>query len=311
MNTCPICSFKLGDNFKKIKYPGIGGQENNSLNFREIIFCSQCKTGIASPDISDDVIKNYYEKGKYWKQINPKKAFKNAIVPYTLAKTRWGNIESLLLQFKNFKNIAVLDIGAGHGFIGMLANESKQIKLERYTCVEPDFQMRQCLNSYWIGRSDGHKLEMKKTLDEVSGKYDVVVLSHVLEHLRDPLSMLQSALALMAYGGILLLEVPNQDYLFKEDIFPHILFYNQDSLQCLINRTQLLETVSISGYGKDMDKSPLSKNTSLSQRVEGKVFRILHVIFPRILLAIFYSGYFGINRKNSNGTWIRALCRKK
>ncbi len=311
MNACPVCSSKLNNNIKKIKYPSIGGHGSNSLNFREIVFCNRCKTGIAFPCISDDVIKDYYEKGKYWKQINIGKVSKNAIVPYALARARWVNIESLLSQFKNCKNIAILDIGAGYGFIGMFANESKKIDIKRYTCIEPDLQMWQCINSYWQSRHNGNKMEIKKTLCEVSGKYDVVVLSHVLEHLNDPLSMLQSALSFMKSGSILLLEVPNQDYLFKDYTLPHILFYNQNSLQCLIDKTKLLETVSISGYGKNMTISPLNRNISIRQRAVGKVLGVLHGIFPRKLLAILYSEYFGINRKNSNGTWIRALCRKK
>lgn len=311
MNNCPVCSCKLDNIANRTAYPGFVDKSENILGFSEIIFCKDCKVGIAFPDVSDDALRDYYEKGGYWPNVAPLKALKKAIVPYALAKARWENIESLLVQAEKFKDIAILDIGAGHGFIGMLANESKKIKLNRYTCVEPDVQMRQCVNSYWFGRPDEHRLDIKKALDEVNGAYDVVVLSHVIEHLKDPLSMLKSSLALMTQGGVLLLEVPNQDYLFKNDVFPHLLFYNQDSLQRLINRTQLLETVSISCYGTDMEKSPLNRNKSLIQKVIGKGLGVLHGLLPRNILASFCLCYFGINRKSSNGTWIRALCRKK
>jgi len=311
MNICPVCSYKLNDVTKKTSYPGIVTQDKKVLGFSEILFCSNCKLGIASPDIPEDALRNYYEKGGYWKQSNPGRAFRNAVVPYALAKSRWEDIENLLIKSKNCKDISILDIGAGHGFIGVIANESSNISLKKYTYVEPDLRMRQCLDNYWLRRHDKYKLEMKKALNEVVGQYNVIILSHVLEHIKDPLSMLESVTLFTISNSILLLDVPNQDYIFKENVFPHILFFNQESLKHLINKAKSIDTVFISGYGKDMDKSPLNKKISLLKIITCKIIWVLHHILPHKLLVKLYTAHLGIDHKNSNGTWIRALCRRR
>jgi tRNA1(Val) A37 N6-methylase TrmN6 len=36
------------------------------------------------------------------------------------------------------KEISILDIGAGHGFFGMVAARSNNLRLSKYICVEKD-----------------------------------------------------------------------------------------------------------------------------------------------------------------------------
>ncbi len=311
MNICPVSSYKLDDFAKKTSYPGIVTLEKKDLGFRDILFCSNCKLGITLPEIPEDVLRDYYEKGEYWKQASPRRLFRNAVVPYALAKSRWEDVETVLIKSKDSKDISILDIGAGHGFIGIIANESNNISLKKYTYVEPDLQMRKCLNSYWYRKFDKYKLEPKKSLNEVVGQYNVIILSHILEHIKDPLAMLKSVIPFLKFDGILLLDVPNQDYIFKKNVFPHILFFNQESLKFLINKAGSLDTIFISGYGKNMDRSPLSKKKSLLKIITGKIISVLHYMLFHKLLVRLYTAYFGVNQKNSNGTWIRALCRRK
>ena len=65
----------------------------------------------------------------------------------------------------------------------------------------------------------GLGLDIKKTSFEQAelpaGRYDVVLMSHVLEHVHEPLKMLRKAAELLAPGGMAYVEVPNFDCLLR------------------------------------------------------------------------------------------------
>jgi SAM-dependent methyltransferase len=69
------------------------------------------------------------------------------------------------------------------------------------------------------------------------GVYDVVILSHVLEHFTDPKRLIRSALNALALGGIVVIEVPND----VPGIFPlngpdepHLTFFTAQTLIALL-----------------------------------------------------------------------------
>ena len=69
------------------------------------------------------------------------------------------------------------------------------------------------------------------------GVYDVVILSHVLEHFTDPKRLIRSALNALALGGVVIIEVPND----VPGIFPlngpdepHLTFFTAQTLMALL-----------------------------------------------------------------------------
>lgn len=312
IHICPVCSCYLDNTLKQIPYPCIAREDEQDMFFSNIVFCDYCEVGIAFPEISKDRIEEFYESGSFWKQLRPQRfSLKSIPVPFALAKSRWNDIERLLVKSKNNTNVRILDVGAGYGCMGLVANKSKYTRLNLYSCVEPDSIMRQYLKSNLSQLADLQKLEIRNSIDEISGQYNVVVLSHVLEHLRDPLSMLKSALSLLAPGGILLLDVPNQDYLFKVDVFPHVLFFSFSSIKHMLDKEELIEIVSIEGRGSNMFQSPLNKQVPIRVKLAGKLIKMFYRFLPGKFLIVVFAKYFGVDRVNSNGTWIRALSIKK
>jgi SAM-dependent methyltransferase len=80
-----------------------------------------------------------------------------------------------------------------------------------------------------------------KVLDDVSEHYDVITLSHVIEHVYDPLSLLTSLRRLLKPEGVLWLETPNLDSLGFARFGPawrglepprHLVLFNSE---CLID----------------------------------------------------------------------------
>jgi SAM-dependent methyltransferase len=69
------------------------------------------------------------------------------------------------------------------------------------------------------------------------GGYDIVTLSHVLEHFSNPKSLIASALNALTVGGILLIEVPNDVpgiYALNGPDEPHLTFFTAKSLELLL-----------------------------------------------------------------------------
>jgi SAM-dependent methyltransferase len=65
---------------------------------------------------------------------------------------------------------------------------------------------------------------------------DLVVMSHVLEHISDPIKFIQIATSGLRQGGALFIEVPCRDWEHKDLDEPHILFFDKRPLQLLLQR---------------------------------------------------------------------------
>ena len=136
------------------------------------------------------------------------------------------------------------------------------------------------------------------------------MLSHILEHLQNTSSLLKSAKSLLSPKGLLFVDVPNQDYLFKNDVFPHNIFFSLASLKFLLEKEQL-EIVSIGIWGRSMYESPSYARAPIIIKLLGKLVGLSNRFLPNKFLVSFYSWYFSVNHVNVDGTWIRALCRQK
>jgi len=97
----------------------------------------------------------------------------------------------------------LLEIGVGHGAFLQSAQQQGWevigVEISRYAA---EYVRR----TYGINVHCGALSEAGLSADSV----DVVHMSHVLEHLREPLAMLQSVKRLLRVGGVLAIEVPNE-----------------------------------------------------------------------------------------------------
>lgn len=311
MESCPVCSlpFKEGD-LEQTPYPSGKRQRGKDQLPAKIRFCSNCGAGVASPPISVQLADELYARGDYWKQSNRKTSLKIFPVPYGLAQARWRLIERSVGQGNNGSPVKLLDIGAGHGYLGLVACLSSKMEVSEYHAVEPDSVMRQYMHDIWAKRGCKQKLNIMTSADEAVDKYDLVVLSHVLEHVQDPGSFLRSARILTSKGGLLFIDVPNQDHLFKSDVFPHNIFFSVSSLKNLLE-TESLEVISVGVWGRSRYKSPSYANAPRSMRLIGRTVKMPGRFLPAKILVGFYAWYFGMNDMNADGTWMRVLCRVK
>mgnify|MGYP006435656925 CR=1 FL=1 len=74
----------------------------------------------------------------------------------------------------------------------------------------------------------------RQSLESAEGRFDVILLCHVLEHLKDPAAVLEMIHAHLAPGGVLIIEVPNDrpDAVLRHPVHdPHVTFFTMPTME--------------------------------------------------------------------------------
>jgi 2-polyprenyl-3-methyl-5-hydroxy-6-metoxy-1,4-benzoquinol methylase len=111
-----------------------------------------------------------------------------------------------LLDFLSGKLDLVLDVGCGAGDNAIeLRRRYPEIRVHGITrSAEEAAIAKQHMECCWVADlEDGVPLEAKNC------RYDAVIFSHVLEHLRDPAEVVAQASMLLRKGGACVIAVPN------------------------------------------------------------------------------------------------------
>ncbi len=309
---CPVCSgdFKKKES-RSSSYPTVDGQLKNGKAPQRIYFCPNCEMGIAYPNLTEEQLKELYSQGEYWKNPTVKEILpKKDPAPYVLARTRWHIIVSYLEKEGNNKKVSMLDIGAGHGFLGLIAAENQDPVLSKYVMVEADNELRSAFELTWGKKNNNIDMMAIESIKKIKGEYHFIVFSHILEHVIDPLKFLQETTLFLAEGGLIFIDVPNQDYLYKNDVFPHVNFFNKKSLNILIKKCGF-EIVWINNFGRNMKTSPCGQycNNKIMDFIARVIYKF-RMILPEMIPVKFFSWHLGAKLKNDNGTWIRVIGKK-
>ena len=104
------------------------------------------------------------------------------------------------------------------------------------------------------------------------GGYDIVTLSHVLEHFANPKGLIESALDALTAGGILLIEVPNDVpgiYALNGPDEPHLMFFTAKTLELLLG------TPTVFGAGPPYQRKTIHMR---SRRAALRILRRLPIL---------------------------------
>ncbi|RJR32859.1 MAG: class I SAM-dependent methyltransferase [Desulfobacteraceae bacterium] len=230
-----------------------------------------------------------------------------------IARLRVAHLERYL-DTVGIAPATVLEFGPGAGlFARSLLDRYPDIS---YNACETDVSLHGELRKMGI-----HLWEMSALKGDCND-FDLVVMSHVLEHVPNPVEFLQSVARNLAQGGVLFIEVPCRDFEYKELDEPHLLFFDKISLQFLLGRLGFHDT-QITYHGQEIERlrhTSFFRNKLMALRSRlinmGLVapfariqpgMEMLTDPMERASVAPFYAH----RESEKPAWWLRALARKK
>jgi 2-polyprenyl-3-methyl-5-hydroxy-6-metoxy-1,4-benzoquinol methylase len=231
--TCLLCGAAAG---RRIGYPGAESVGARELELGAIAVCGKCGFGRAEPCPDQPRLDRFYASGSYWHGSHN---------PYQMAHERvqaFVRVRRCMLLLPPGGALRVLDVGAGHGFIAEALERVGRVAA--YDFIEPD----DAAARYIAQRERAFPRNRLVRLAD-GGRYDVLFLNHVLEHVADPAAFLQATLPQLKAGALAYVETPLADQRFKRDVFPHVLFFTPDAVRALGQRLGVA-TLAVEAFGR-------------------------------------------------------------
>ncbi len=213
--------------------------------------CGECKC-LQITEIPDDMTK-YYSNGYYSHQEkksenvikrlikrkrNEYAVFGHSLVGRFLYVKYPENTLRSLSHLELNRDINILDVGCG---TGELLRSLHQLGFTNLTGIDP-FNKKDVIKI-----SDDTKI-YKKTIYELKGKWNLIMMHHVFEHMANPLKVLKKTVSLLTDSGYCLIRIPVAGSTawrkFREnwvqlDPPRHYFVHSQESFQHLLNETEL------------------------------------------------------------------------
>jgi 2-polyprenyl-3-methyl-5-hydroxy-6-metoxy-1,4-benzoquinol methylase len=262
--TCPVC----GSAKREILFDDLADRTFFVAPGRWTLKqCTDCRTGYLDPRPTADTIglayTNYYTHERV-EQVAAEKlsplrlwqrklanGYKNRRFETRLEpSSNFGPIvaslmpENRLILDRQFRELErgkagrVLDIGCGDGSFLDAA------RAMGWEAVGTDFDLTV------VEQARKRGLEVYQgTLDDVPGTFDAITLSHVIEHLHDPVGTLKECYSRLNRGGFIWIETPNIDALGLQRYGPHWRGLEPPRHLILFNRQSLKQALADAGFG--------------------------------------------------------------
>jgi 2-polyprenyl-3-methyl-5-hydroxy-6-metoxy-1,4-benzoquinol methylase len=298
---CPICTSAVF--YQKNDY------YSSLINYKNInlVTCVYCTTKSLYPMPTQKQLNKLNKH--YWKKAD-RINYRTKVLLQLQAGFR---IKYLKNHIDNLAELKILDIGSGPAYMyDILREENKSLE---YSVVEYDKSMNNLLREKGIRKI----YSSLQTIGEFD--FEMIILSHILEHLREPTQVLHKIKELTNKDAFLLIEVPNRDDYFKRDLGAHLFVFNQHCMIKMfeINDMQLLDIVTVGENIETLHKLKESLTYTKFRNLLKKYFPVFGTIKDSILdvkdslnekrLRNNLISHYKLNSYNDNGNWIRAIGR--
>ncbi|WP_300369853.1 class I SAM-dependent methyltransferase [Brachyspira sp.] len=286
-------------------YREIGIIKNIWENDKKVYQCNDCSLYFIELPSDEEIYFLY--KNEYHNNI------KNRIFEIAKSKMRYARSIS---QFNFIKkhidcnNKKVCEIGA---FDGLLLNIFKKNGSDVY-----GYELNDNARYYAKKKYD---IKLEPNFLESTNKYDIIILSHVIEHFKNPFEILLKVKDILEDNGHLYIEVPNSpmidqcsyEMLMRYLSTEHIVNFDKDNLIRFIKKADLdIIGYSYSNYKVDIGNEKLRANI-----LEGSFPSIKNLFkFSIFALKTFtFANLSFIDYKNNNNIWsygenIRVISKK-
>ncbi len=195
---CTLCNSK-----KYKKRPG-SVRDNKQL---EIFECCEC--GLVFLSENSHINESFYEDSNMHQNFDFSKWRKETLEDDT---RRFSFLKNSLINKK------VLDFGSGNG--GFL-------KLAKDVCKEvTGVELEKAVIPFYME----DKLNIQNNIYNINSKFDIITSFHVIEHIKEPLEILENLKSLLEDNGKLIIEVPNANdallTIYKSEPFSHFTYWS-------------------------------------------------------------------------------------
>lgn len=252
---CPVCEHQQGEVLHTQRFADTEGLGSPSVV--DIVSCQRCGCGFSDlPTSQEDLDKSYEEHSKYadmsiFGQISDTDLMA-AESPWDLQRLKvTANWLSERLANRDQR---ILDAGCATGtLIGLL----KAHGFTNLVGLDPSpLAAATAAKHYGVDGIAGSFCSPPADI----GEFDVVVLSHVLEHIADVRSAANGLASMVKTGGFVYLEVPDAVRYHEFLVAPHHDFNNEHinhfSLQCLDHLLASRGFVRVEGGSKEVPIAP-------------------------------------------------------
>ncbi|PLV64287.1 class I SAM-dependent methyltransferase [Brachyspira pilosicoli] len=213
-NTCKVCS---SNHYKKI-----GEIKNIWKEYKDVYQCDECSLYFIDYPTDEEI--NSLYKNEYHNNI------KNKLFETAKSKMRYARSLSqfnFIKQTIDLKNKDICEIGA---FDGLLLSLFKKNNNNVF-----GYELNDDARVYAKKKYD---IDLKENFLESKSKYDIIILSHVIEHFREPKEILIKIKSMLKENGFIYIEVPNSpmpnecsyNMLMRYLNTEHIVNFNMDNL---------------------------------------------------------------------------------
>ncbi|MFH2138271.1 MAG: class I SAM-dependent methyltransferase [Candidatus Omnitrophota bacterium] len=259
---CSLClSYKVRQLFVA---QDIHGRQVLSEDEFNIFQCDVCNVAFTAVNISADYYKKYYREDYY---LPPNS---NRLVAGCLSFLQEFSFKKrlkLIERYNSSKGKRILEIGCARGeFLNFLPDcyvkSGVEINESGYNFVKENYKN---INVYNV-RINDQDFEAQEL-----GKFDVIIMWHVFEHINDPVVFAGNLSKLLAEDGVLIFDIPNrnsfgfhltQKWWFHLDAPRHLFHYDYKSMDNLMQKSKL-KIVGCFGniwdYPQDLSASFYSK----------------------------------------------------
>lgn len=237
IDLCPVCGSCIVD--VKSKYRAI----HPIFKGMNRVHCNSCTMEFASPMPDENLLSeynsNYFESAHGGAETNTiGLAFFSAI-----ARLRQAYVEAYLAS-RQLSVSSVLELGPGLGFFA-------SAWLAKHPCTEY-FAHETDVTCHFELNKIGVQLVHETTNSKLDPAVDLVVMSHVLEHVIAPKDFIKQTTRNLRTGGVIFIEVPCMDYQHKLHDEPHLLFFDKKSMNQLLEATGF-ENIELAYFGQEID----------------------------------------------------------
>lgn len=254
---CPICNNTSYDLIRKYR------SNKPIFNNLNVVQCNVCEMVFTDPMPTEDVLREYNASyfmtahGGIPQDIESQSFFSG------IAGLRMKHVENYLYTNQlSVKNI--LEIGPG---TGIFAKKWLNTNLDnKYYAVETD------TSCYMSLEETGVIITKSKEVKKLGKEFDLVIMSHVLEHVPDPVGFLTSSTEFLKEDGVVFIEVPCNDWQHKPEDEPHLLFFHKKPMMQLMMSLGF-KNIQLSYHGQTIENliaGPPAKPTFMS-KVYGKL----------------------------------------